>query len=103
MDASRTAIFSRSPDPRYMKDFCAFAINIAAGNLSSLTYVKALGYHTKHPGYGTRLPRDDGALVDRAFCQTRVPWNMGQLLVRDAVVADIGSLLDPATTSLATL
>ena len=160
-------------DPRYIKDFGAFSTDIAAGNLSSLTFVKGLGYHTEHPGYGTRISDgqsfvrkvvdavsaspvaaktlvlvtwDEGggyfdhvappptSTVDNQPYGTRVPLlaigpfarkghvshvtmehssivrfveraflgTTGQLLARDAVVADIGSLLDPATTSLAT-
>ena len=156
-----------------MKDFGAFSTDIAAGNLSSLTFVKGLGYHTEHPGYGMRISDgqsfvrkvvdavsaapvaaktlvlvtwDEGggyfdhvappptSTVDNQPYGTRVPLlaiglfarkghvshvtmehssivrfveraflgTTGQLLARDAVVADIGSLLDPATTSLPT-
>lgn len=160
-------------NPTYMKDFGDFATDIAAGNLASLTFVKGLGYHTEHPGYGTRISDgqafvrkvvdavaaspvasktlvlitwDEGGgyfdhvappptnPVDNEPYGTRVPLialgpfarkgyishvtmehssfvrfveraftgTTGQLRARDANVNDIGSLLDPTMTSLAT-
>jgi phospholipase C len=160
-------------EPAYMKDYAALAGDLSSGALPTLTFVKGLGYHTEHPGYGTRISDgtkfvksivdavaaspvaastlvlvtwDEGggyfdhvappptSAVDSQPYGTRVPLiavgpfarknhvshvpmehssivrfveraflgATGQLGARDAVVEDIGSLLDPAKTSLAT-
>ncbi|HZR80779.1 MAG TPA: alkaline phosphatase family protein [Candidatus Binatia bacterium] len=160
-------------NPTFMKDYSQFAADIDAGNLPPVTFVKAIGFRTEHPGYGLTI--SDGVaftstLVDRILSSRyaddtlilitydedggyfdhvappptspvdgkqygpRVPtfavgrfarsnyvshvemehssivkfieWNWlhgatGQLGTRDAVVNNIGSLLDPAETGTA--
>jgi phospholipase C len=39
----------------YMKDYADLAKDLAAGSLPSLAFVKGLGYHDEHPGYGTQV------------------------------------------------
>jgi phospholipase C len=39
-------------DPAHMKDYTAFATDLAGGTLPAVSYVKALGYKSEHPGYG---------------------------------------------------
>ena len=159
-------------DKTFMRDYSALAKDLAAGTLPDVSFVKALGYHTEHPGFGTDIssgatfvtdlvkgvqgscykddtlilvtwdegggffdhvaPPPDSA-VDMQPYGTRVPLlaighyakkgavshttmehssivkflelnytgNTGQLGARDAVVNNIGSLLDPATTGIA--
>ncbi len=38
-----------------VKDYAQLASDVAAGHLPSLSFVKAVGYHTEHPGYGTTI------------------------------------------------
>jgi phospholipase C len=159
-------------DPRVLRDFAAFGKDLADGTLPQVTFVRALGYHSEHPGLGTAItpgvafakgvvdaieasaygpdtlvlltwdegggfydhvaPPPDGS--DGKPYGTRVPliavgpvaragvishvvlehssvvkfieWNWlgmqtGQLGGRDAHVANLGSLLDPAVTGVA--
>ena len=155
----------------YMKDYLDFVAAVQAGTLPELSFVKGVGYHNEHPGYGTRIsdgidfstgvvnavlgsslandtlvlvtwdegggffdhvkPPADSA-VDNQPYGTRVPLlalgrfarknqvshvtlehssilalveynflhEVGQLAARDAVVHNLGSLLDPAETGL---
>ncbi len=154
-------------NPLYMKDYSKLVSDLAAGTLPDVAFVKPLGYHNEHPGYGTTISAgvavstavvnavlgssygastlvlitwDEGggffdhvtppgaSSVDSQAYGTRIPllaigpfakvnyvshvtmehssivkfleWNFtghtGQLGARDAVVANIGDLLDPA-------
>ena len=157
-------------NPTYMRDYARFASDLDANTLPAVSFVKAIGFRTEHPGYGDTI--SDGVafvsdLVDRILASPygantlilitydesggyfdhvappptssvdgkdygpRVPtfavgrfartgyvshvemehssivkfieWNWldgvtGQLGTRDAVVNNIGSLLDPAQT-----
>ena len=153
----------------YMLDYAQLQTDLASGNLAEVVFIKAVGYHNEHPGYGTTISAgsqfvtstlaavfaspvasstlvlvtwDEGggyfdhvappqtSAVDQQPYGTRVPllaigrfaaknhvshvpmehssivkfieWNFlqatGQLGARDAVVNDIGSLLDPSQT-----
>jgi phospholipase C len=42
-------------DSAHFKDYSAFAADLSAGALPAVTYVKALGYKTEHPGYGDTI------------------------------------------------
>ncbi len=156
----------------FVRDYGELATDLAAGTLPDVSYVKGLGYHSEHPGYGTTISAgttfvtgvvqaieascyaddtlvlitwDEGggffdhiappaeSAVDSQPYGTRVPllavghyakkgevshvpmehssivkfleWNYlggttGQLGARDAVVNNIGSLLDPAQTGV---
>jgi phospholipase C len=55
---------SSRDDPEHMKDFAEFEQAAAAGALPAVSYVKALGYHTEHPGAGIRIS-DGVAFVSR--------------------------------------
>jgi phospholipase C len=157
-------------NPTYMRDFSRLGQDLDEGTLPSVSYVKAIGFRTEHPGYGITIR--DGidftrALIDRILSSSyadrtliivtydegggyfdhvapppaspvdgkeygvRIPtfaigrfaraghishvemeasslvrfieWNWlggetGQLETRDAVVNNIGSLLDPSET-----
>jgi len=154
---------------KHMRDFSTLGKDLADGTLPAVAYVKAIGYHSEHPGKGTKLSSGvafvngiveavrrsqygNRALVlltydegggyfdhisppppspgDGKAYGTRVPllaigpfaktnyvshvvmehssivkfieWNWlgatGQLKTRDAVVANLGSLLDPSAT-----
>lgn len=158
-------------NPAFLKDWEEFARDLDGPDLPDVAYVKAVGYHTEHPGYGTRISVgmqwvaalvnrvrasryaddtlilitwDEGggyfdhisppptSAVDMRDPGTRVPlialgpfartnvvshvpmehssivkfleFNYlgatGQLHARDAVVNNIGSLLDPARTGV---
>ena len=155
----------------YMKDYDQLASDLAAGTLPDVAFVKPVGYHNEHPGYGTTisdgvafstnvidailaspygpetlvlLTWDEGggffdhitppaaSTVDSQPYGTRIPllaigpfaktnhvshvpmehssivkfleWNFtgqtGQLGVRDAVVPNIGDMLDPSQTGV---
>lgn len=156
--------------PDYMRDWSRFASDVASRSLPSVSYVKAIGFKTEHPGYGNTIsagvdfvrnvidtiaasPYADDTLVLVTYDESggyfdhvappptstvdgkdygpRVPtwaigrfarrgyvshvelehssivkfieWNWlggetGQLGTRDAVVNNIGSLLDPDET-----
>lgn len=161
--------FNRDPD--LVHDYSEIAKDIRGGTLPNLSFVKLVGYHTEHPGYGTTLspgveavdaliksveascyaantlvlvawdegggyfdhvtpPADSAA--DGAPYGTRVPLlavgrfarknfishvelehssvvkflelnftgKTGQLAARDALVHNIGSLLDPQETGI---
>jgi phospholipase C len=160
-------------NPKYMLDYADFAKDIAATALPAVTFVKALGYKSEHPGvadtitagttfvsgvvdavaqspYATdtlvlitfdesggfydHIPPPPTSTVDMQPYGPRVPlfavgafarknfishvemehssivkfieWNWlgqktGQLAGRDAAVANLGDLLDPATTGVA--
>lgn len=156
----------------YIKDYSNFNADFDARRLPEVTFVKAIGYRTEHPGYGTTIrageafvdaivrrvaasPYADDTLilltwdegggyydhvrplpaspVDMEPSGTRVAllaigrfarrnfvshvemehssivrfleWNFtgdtGQLRARDAIVNNLGSLLDPAATGVA--
>lgn len=156
--------------PEFMRDYSRFARDLAAGELPAVSFVKAIGFKTEHPGYGDTIsagvdfvrdlvdrieasPYADDTLVLVTYDESggyfdhvappptssvdgkdygpRVPtfaigrfarrgyvshvelehssivkfleWNWlggetGQLGTRDAVVNNIGSLLDPDET-----
>jgi phospholipase C len=159
-------------NPEYMLDYQDFLTAVKAGSLPELSYVKGVGYHNEHPGYGTTLSQgvafvsgtvgavlaspladdtlilltwDEGggffdhvappptSTVDSQPYGTRIPLvaigrfarknyvshvtlehssilalaefvflgKSGQLGARDAVVHNLGSLLDPAETGIA--
>ena len=46
-------------NPRVMRDYAQLAKDLANIELPQVVFVKGLGYHTEHPGQGTRL--SDGA------------------------------------------
>ncbi len=158
-------------DAEYMKDYGDLASDLAAGTLPDVSFVKPVGYHNEHPGYGTTISAgvafathaidsilaspygkdtlilltwDEGgglfdhvtppgtSTVDSQTYGTRIPllaigpfaktnyvshvtmehssivkfleWNFtgatGQLEARDAVVANLGDLLDPTKTGI---
>jgi len=159
-------------NPEFMRDYSQLADDIAAGELPSVTFVKAIGYKTEHPGYLDTIsagiefvtgvidrvqasPYADDTLILLTYDESggyfdhvapppnstvdgkaygpRIPtlaigrfarrntishvtmehssivkfieWNWlqkktGQLGTRDAVVHNIGSLLDPAQTGV---
>lgn len=41
--------------PAYMRDFAAFAQDVDAGTLPAVTFVKAIGFRTEHPGSGNTI------------------------------------------------
>ncbi len=41
--------------PAHMRDYGQLATDITAGTLPSVVFVKAIGYETEHPGYGTTV------------------------------------------------
>ncbi|MFO0603741.1 MAG: alkaline phosphatase family protein [Polyangiales bacterium] len=50
------AYYGRFADnPTYMRDHGQLARDVAAGALPHVSYVKAIGYRTEHPGYGTTI------------------------------------------------
>jgi phospholipase C len=54
-------------DPAHMKDYSALATDLSGGTLPAVTYIKALGYKTEHPGYGDTVSAGTtfvGATVD---------------------------------------
>ncbi|HEX3342923.1 MAG TPA: alkaline phosphatase family protein, partial [Polyangiaceae bacterium] len=38
--------------PAYFKDYTQLATDLSGGNLPAVSYVKAIGYDSEHPGYG---------------------------------------------------
>ncbi len=42
-------------NPAFLHDFEEFQRDLDAGRLPDVAWVKAVGYHTEHPGYGTRI------------------------------------------------
>jgi len=42
-------------DPRVLRDYSRFADDLAGGKLPQVTFVRALGYHSEHPGLGTSI------------------------------------------------
>jgi phospholipase C len=152
-------------DPKYFRDFTQLDADLGSGKLPQVVFIKPIGYHSEHPGLGTKLSAgvnwastllshllasqyaadslvvltyDEGggyfdhvappASSDGQPYGTRIPflalgpfarknyvshttmeltsivkfveWNWlgatGQLAARDATVANLGSLLDPA-------
>jgi phospholipase C len=54
-------------NPTYMRDFATFADDLKKGTLPQVTFVKAIGYKTEHPGAHTTISDGTafvGALVD---------------------------------------
>jgi len=41
--------------PAHMRDYSQLADDLAAGTLPSVVFVKAIGYESEHPGYGTKV------------------------------------------------
>lgn len=161
-------------DPALLRDFAKLQADVAASSLPDVAFVKALGFRTEHPGYGTTISAgvafadgvvksilasptykdntlvlvawDEGggyfdhvappppSAADQRPYGTRLPllaigrfarkgfvshvtmehssivkfleWNFtadhatGQLGARDAVVNNLGSLLDPTTVAV---
>jgi phospholipase C len=46
---------SSQDKPESSRDFGRFADDLASGDLPAVSFVKAIGYRSEHPGYGTRL------------------------------------------------
>jgi len=46
---------SSADQPDHLRDYRMLSSDIASGTLPSVVFVKAIGYHSEHPGYGTRL------------------------------------------------
>jgi len=42
-------------DPTFIRDYGELATDIAAGTLPDVSYVKGIGFHSEHPGYGTTI------------------------------------------------
>jgi phospholipase C len=42
-------------NPSYMLDYQDFTAALAAGHLPELSFVKGVGYHNEHPGFGTTI------------------------------------------------
>lgn len=42
-------------DPEYMRDLSQLSADLGAGQLPSVVFVKALGFRTEHPGYGSTI------------------------------------------------
>jgi phospholipase C len=42
-------------NPMYMQDYADFVSAVAGGQLPELSFVKGVGYHNEHPGYGTTV------------------------------------------------
>jgi phospholipase C len=42
-------------DPAFMADYTRLATDLAANQLPEVSFVKAIGYHTEHPGAGTTI------------------------------------------------
>jgi len=42
-------------NPEFMRDYALFATDLAAGQLPAVTFVKAIGYKTEHPGLGDTI------------------------------------------------
>jgi phospholipase C len=152
-------------DPKYFRDYAQLDADLQSGKLPQVVFIKPIGYHSEHPGLGTKLSAGvnwASALLSRLLASqyaadslvvltydegggyfdhvappassdgqpygTRIPflalgpfarknyvshttmeltsivkfveWNWlgatGQLAARDATVANLGSLLDPA-------
>jgi hypothetical protein len=47
-------------EAKFMRDYGEFAKDLAAGTLPDVSFVKAVGYHTEHPGYGTNIDFNPG-------------------------------------------
>lgn len=72
------AQFTDNPD--VMKDFGAFASDIAAGQLPEVSFVKAAGYRTEHPGYGTTVS------AGATFVQSLVDTVFGSAYANDTLI-----------------
>jgi phospholipase C len=53
-----------SNNPDVMKDYSALARDLATGHLPNLSFVKSVGYHSEHPGWGTTISQG-AVFVDR--------------------------------------
>ncbi|MFT3770738.1 MAG: alkaline phosphatase family protein [Minicystis sp.] len=42
-------------DETFMRDYAKLTDDLASGSLPDVSFVKALGYKTEHPGYGTKI------------------------------------------------
>lgn len=42
-------------NPNFLKDWTMFDTDLKANKLADVSYIKAIGYHTEHPGYGTKI------------------------------------------------
>lgn len=51
-------------DPDFMQDYSQLAKDLAAGTLPEVSFVKALGFNTEHPGYGTKISAGQQFVTD---------------------------------------
>lgn len=68
-------------DPTYMRDWSRFAEDLEGGTLPAVSFVKAIGFRTEHPGYGSTISAGidfSRALVDRVLAS---PYARNTLLV----------------------
>jgi phospholipase C len=42
-------------NPAFLMDWSQFEKDLGAGDLAEVSYIKPIGYHTEHPGYGTSI------------------------------------------------
>jgi len=45
----------QADQPAHLRDYSRLADDAASGTLPAVSFVKGLGYHTEHPGYGTTV------------------------------------------------
>jgi phospholipase C len=51
-------------DPKYMFDYTELACDAAAGALPAVSYVKAIGYKSEHPGLGDTISNGEAFVTD---------------------------------------
>lgn len=45
----------QADNPAHMRDYSQLARDVSAGDLPAVVFVKGLGYHSEHPGYGDTI------------------------------------------------
>src|SRR5262249_54499553 len=58
-------------NPATMRDYSQLAVDLDAGTLPAVVFVKALGYRTEHPGDGTTISAGTGFVSDLVATLTR--------------------------------
>ncbi len=47
-------------NPTYMKDYNDFVAAVGQGSLPAVSFIKGMGYHNEHPGFGTNITQGVG-------------------------------------------
>jgi phospholipase C len=68
-------------NPKYMFDYDELACDLSAGALPAVSYVKAIGYRTEHPGTGTTISAGETFVTSAIDAIQKSPYGKDTLVL----------------------